>query len=702
MRRMIVALLALCCVNLSFAQAQQIINKPRVIQTSGVGLRLTSAGGASTYVGPISGNTILPTSLNTTGQQEQSQILQVRAPGGITDIQIASTGRYIAGNYLTETAIGADYTKQCSVRPVGGAWTAITTGGSASPWTVTAGTALHYSDLTPFVAADGASLELWCREVGASLPQFNPSNARALALDEGMNRNAGSTTIPKTVTDSDGTRRYRDASTVAILGTRTGDSVAVIGDSQQAFASTSYLNSDDVPASHNRGDIPNTLAASYAVLNDSVGGDQYSTWLYGDHTMQVELARKATIIVTQKGINEFNNKGALTGAVALAWAERSLPIWNGKKVIAATLAPRTTFANTTAVFTGSTAAGTLTVTAMTSGTIYPGMGLSTSGGPAIIAQLTGTPGGVGTYSITLTTTIGSTSITGTGANIAADGSDQTLASYSTQIPVYNSGLTFGGKLAAPLDRFTVTQNTTTVNKVLANGTDAYRCMRDGLHLSTYCAYTAMATNASAWAAQLAALTPGTYAQPAITFSTTSPTYAGGYATGGTYARNDVFPGNGQYSLIVRFKVAATQSAQFIFFPNLTNPYVKTGQVNASGQIVMQNGAGTTYATSASVRDGTEHELCIGDNGITQGAALDGTSFGSATYAHPTNAEPALSLVASSVATTSFAIREVTLWNYDRCSTTYTPALFNGNEAGLIGLWHLATDATGTIGPALPQ
>lgn len=71
-----------------------------------------------------------------------------------------------------------------------------------------------------------------------------------------------------------------------------------------------------------------------------------------------------------------------------------------------------------ASFTGSIAATTLTVTAIASGTLIQGQILSGTGVTAnttITGQLTGTPGSTGTYSVNLTQTAGSTTITATGA-----------------------------------------------------------------------------------------------------------------------------------------------------------------------------------------------------------------------------------------------------------------------------------------------
>jgi hypothetical protein len=70
----------------------------------------------------------------------------------------------------------------------------------------------------------------------------------------------------------------------------------------------------------------------------------------------------------------------------------------------------------TAVFTASIATTTMTVTAVASGTIYPGMvitGTGVTAGTRIISQTTGTDGGTGDYVVSVSQTVASTTITGT-------------------------------------------------------------------------------------------------------------------------------------------------------------------------------------------------------------------------------------------------------------------------------------------------
>lgn len=73
-----------------------------------------------------------------------------------------------------------------------------------------------------------------------------------------------------------------------------------------------------------------------------------------------------------------------------------------------------TFTAATASVTASIAATTMTVTAVGSGTLYPGaniMGTGVRPGTLIVSQLSGTTGGVGTYQVSLSQTVASTTIT---------------------------------------------------------------------------------------------------------------------------------------------------------------------------------------------------------------------------------------------------------------------------------------------------
>lgn len=78
-----------------------------------------------------------------------------------------------------------------------------------------------------------------------------------------------------------------------------------------------------------------------------------------------------------------------------------------------------TTSNREAVFTASIALLVMTVTAVASGVIYPGMEISGTGvtaGTMIVDQLTGSAGSTGTYTVSISQVVASTTITGTVAS----------------------------------------------------------------------------------------------------------------------------------------------------------------------------------------------------------------------------------------------------------------------------------------------
>jgi hypothetical protein len=115
--------------------------------------------------------------------------------------------------------------------------------------------------------------------------------------------------------------------------------------------------------------------------------------------------------------NTTRNSGAFTTLSAAPTSGSALTLTGGTVTASAPLIDATqTWNATTAVFTGSTSGTTLTVTAVSSGTIAVGMTLTSSGtisyGTRITALGTGT-GGTGTYTISINQNRSSATLTGT-------------------------------------------------------------------------------------------------------------------------------------------------------------------------------------------------------------------------------------------------------------------------------------------------
>jgi hypothetical protein len=183
-------------------------------------------------------------------------------------------------------------------------------------------------------------------------------------------------------------------SAIVIFG-QTGAQIAAVGaDAIGCFINTTIQVDGDIIISSTTGHaVTAQLGARIYLLSPSI---KFSSTTFGAH---IYAANPGSVIYLPTAGYQI-----LGGA-----AEHYLASDGGS--IASTAV-----ASSTAVFTGSIAATTLTVTAVTSGTITQRMYLTGSGvtvGTQVGSQLTGTPGGIGTYALTIAQAVGSTTLTGT-------------------------------------------------------------------------------------------------------------------------------------------------------------------------------------------------------------------------------------------------------------------------------------------------
>lgn len=132
----------------------------------------------------------------------------------------------------------------------------------------------------------------------------------------------------------------------------------------------------------------------------------------------------------------------------------------------------------------STGGGTLTVTAVGSGTIYPGMNLAGTGvkpGTLVLSQVSGTTGGIGVYLVSVSQTVASTTITGLTHDFAID-----LCEFRDTSSILNALTVFTGAATAnSVDGFQFTRNrvsslgTTAATTALKVSTDQKRMKISG-------------------------------------------------------------------------------------------------------------------------------------------------------------------------------------------------------------------------------
>lgn len=211
-----------------------------------------------------------------------------------------------------------------------------------------------------------------------------------------------------------------------------------------------------------------------------------------ESTMQVPAGFPITAFMT--GDFWIKNNGAAQATPGMkAYANFA----DGKATFAATGAPASasgsasSIAATTSSVTGSIAGNVLSVTAVSSGTVYPGTTISGTGvatGTQIVSQLSGTAGGIGTYSVSIPEqTVASTTISGTygvltvGGTIAGVfGLGQTLTGTGITLPTAITALITGTGGAGT---YAVNANTVVASTAITAATNVetkFVCRSSGL------------------------------------------------------------------------------------------------------------------------------------------------------------------------------------------------------------------------------
>lgn len=186
------------------------------------------------------------------------------------------------------------------------------------------------------------------------------------------------------------------------------------------------------------------------------------TRLGGGRTNQVERLESLTAEMTWLEFNGPNLAVALAGPgtlVAAATVTNEVVTLYKDSLVRLSAPPKTITSVTgpNGVFTGAIAGTTLTVSAVTSGNVAVGQTLVGTGVTAatkIVPGGTGT-GGVGTYTVDISQTAASTSITATGAALTA-GTDYALTAGGLLIPAA-AGVTDGSSYKTTFEGLAYTQ-----------------------------------------------------------------------------------------------------------------------------------------------------------------------------------------------------------------------------------------------------
>ncbi|OIN06085.1 hypothetical protein BFS86_19450 [Shewanella algae] len=207
---------------------------------------------------------------------------------------------------------------------------------------------------------------------------------------------------------------------------------AIVG--RFAWATSSFIDGDGAPA------VVNAFGSGPVTGFIHREGQALIQNYLQEASMQIPAGFPITVF--DGGDFWVKNNGA---AQALPGMKAYANYADGKATFAATGAPAgasgsaSSVAAATSSTTGSIAGNVLTVTAVGSGSVYAGTTISGTGvasGTVVVSQLSGTPGGIGTYSLSIPEqTVASTTISGTYGVLTVGG---------TVVGVFGVGNTLSG------------------------------------------------------------------------------------------------------------------------------------------------------------------------------------------------------------------------------------------------------------------
>lgn len=280
----------------------------------------------------------------------------------------------------------------------------------------------------------------------------------------------------------------------------------------------------------------------------------------------------------------------------------------------------------------------------------------------------------------------------TGAWTAVDQSDQTVATYSGQIDIFNTTEQSSARYIA---RRAAVQGSV-AQKWIANGTALYATF-DGLHCTIACqALIATASQATVQSYVLQPAINPTIAFPNIALTPTSATFSGGKMTGGTetdgaFAAPPVVP----MTIAFNFTTTAAGSANSTKMVQ-GGPFVYLN-VAVGGFLNFKSQTGANATGTHTVNSGSTHCAVIVGTALGNYEYLDGQLDAFAP------GPGSISQVAQSLIVTpqTGTISNLSVWNIalpiSAGCTGYT-----GSEWGLMSLYLLSTNGNGTLGPVMKQ
>jgi hypothetical protein len=253
--------------------------------------------------------------------------------GGISKIQAVWPGYYVAasttGNLGQELTSG-NYIASSWVEYPAGTYTQMDNAITVTGGTNTVGTQLSIA-IPP-----GSKFWIWSYMSGGTFPYYN-NNIQVnscMFTDEYCNINtSGVASTPGTLTDNQSHRTY--AGPIAFIGPRTGDCIAIIGDSRSAGSR------DVVDSSYDVGNVARSIGPTYDYANLGCSGDRAASFVFNQTLRGALVNSYATIVVDQYGQNDIHQLGATVGQLN-AYKARIQAMFRNKRYVGCTIEPTTT------------------------------------------------------------------------------------------------------------------------------------------------------------------------------------------------------------------------------------------------------------------------------------------------------------------------------------------------------------------------
>src|SRR5579859_1154693 len=286
------------------------------------------------YIGIVSTTGFVPQTLAPSSSYFSMTRKAHYTRGGITRIAAVWPGYYVAPNTngnLGQELTSGNYTVSSWIEYPSGIYIQID-----NALTVVGGTNTVGKFLQINIPA-GAKFWFWSYYSGGTFPYYTNLNFvnSCMWTDEYCNiaTSAVATTPSASPTDNQSRRAY--AGPITLIGPRTGDCIALVGDSRQVGYG------DLIDSSYDVGNCARSIGPIYDYMNLGCGGDRMGSYVFNKSLRSALVNSYATIVIDEFGVNDVDTLG-LTVAGIQAYKARVQGAFIGKRYLTTTIEPVST------------------------------------------------------------------------------------------------------------------------------------------------------------------------------------------------------------------------------------------------------------------------------------------------------------------------------------------------------------------------